>query len=83
MTPRDFGAPVDTSCPKCGGEHLSHSVESQPVRFGYGPGDVLMSTVDVEVPVTWCKDCEEGWTDARAEALRIEAVERRREELRA
>ena len=55
----------------------------QAVRFPYGPGDVLMATVDVHVPVTTCGDCGDAWTDARADAIREKAVLRRLEELRA
>lgn len=83
MPNSDFGEPLDKTCPKCGSADLAHTVEIQPVRFSYGPGDVLMSTVDVHVPVTWCQQCKEAWTDGRAEILRQKAVERRREELRA
>ena len=83
MLNSDFGEPYDKQCPKCGSTDLDHTVEKQPVRFSYGPGDVLMSTVEVDVPVTWCRGCKDAWTDARAEAVRLEAVERRRAELNA
>jgi len=83
MQNSDFGEPLDATCPHCGGDRLRHTVETQPVRFGYGPGLVLMSTVDVLVPVTTCGDCGRAWTDDRADPVREEAVLRRREELRA
>lgn len=83
MVKSGFGEPIDKECPKCGSTHLLHSVEMQAVRFPYGPGDVLMATVDVHVPVTTCGDCGDAWTDARADAIREKAVLRRLEELRA
>lgn len=79
----DFGEPLDAECPKCGSANLSHSVEVQPVRFPYGPGNVLMATVDVQVPVTSCAACGEAWTDGRAESIREEAVLTRLAELKA
>ena len=83
MLNTDFGEPLDKLCPKCGSAHLIHSVEAQAVRFPYGPGDVLMATVDVQVPVTTCGACGDAWTDARAESVREEAVLQRLAELKA
>ena len=82
MLNSDFGEPQDKECPTCGSAELTHTVEMQPVRFSYGPGDVLMATVNVAVPVTWCGQCKAAWTDGRAVSVREEAVERRRAELR-
>lgn len=83
MLNTDFGEPLDKLCPKCGSANLVHSVETQPVRFPYGPGEVLMATVDVQVPVTTCGACGDAWTDARAESVREEAVLQRLAELKA
>lgn len=83
MLNTDFGEPLDKLCPKCGSANLVHSVETQAVRFPYGPGDVLMATVDVRVPVTTCGACGDAWTDARAESVREEAVLQRLNELKA
>ena len=79
----DFGEPQDLTCPFCQSSRIEHTVESQPVRFPYGPGLVLMATVKVDVPVTVCSDCKKAWTDARAEPLREAAVEQRLSELNA
>lgn len=83
MQNSDFGEPHDTVCPNCGHPDLTHTVEQQAVRFAYGPGDVLMSTVQVKVPVTRCSKCGDAWTDGRAEGVREQAVLRRRDELNA
>lgn len=82
MLNSDFGEPQDHVCPTCGSANLRHTVEDQPVRFSYGPDDVLMATINVAVPVTWCDQCNDAWTDGRAVSVREDAVERRRAELR-
>jgi len=62
-------ADVDTHC-DCGAS-LEQTVETQRFTYGSEPG-VELSAV---VPVMWCRDCDEAWTDWRGEDARQSAVD--------
>jgi YgiT-type zinc finger domain-containing protein len=44
-------------------------------KFVYGSGTDEV-TITVQVPVTWCSACGEGYTGEQAEIIRNEAVKR-------